>query len=218
MFVFKILIGKNEIYYQTRLGGGHIYNFSNIRGVWISSNRVENYCTFKLANGTVIKFPFYANDYQAIVFKKKQVEARNTIFDEKIGLDYYEITDKNYGKLYIVQEPLILRYMGIIACILVIAILFVRYKYLDVKIDRDGFSFQTGSFNKKYYKYTDIVSCNEITKKIRTGKYKIGGTIFYQDYFLFTDKNDITSNFNMKNTFIITKYIFLKRESTMQMV
>ena len=27
VLVFKVLISKNEIYYQTRLGGGHTYSF-----------------------------------------------------------------------------------------------------------------------------------------------------------------------------------------------
>lgn len=234
VLVFKVLISKNEIYYQTRLGGGHTYSFSNIRQVWISSGRGENYCTFKLTNGTVIKFPFYTNDYQAIVFFKNQIEVRNIIFDEKIDFDYYRITGKNYGKsyiigaivilfvvlvfeffvrkLYLVQGILIFRYVEIIACVFVIAFLFVRYKYLDIKIDREGFSFQTGPFNKKYYQYTDIVSCNEITKRITTNKNKAVGTTFYRDYFLFTDKNGITRQFQYeKHLYNYEIYILKKR-------
>ncbi|MCJ7834007.1 hypothetical protein MUB23_01180 [Cuneatibacter sp. NSJ-177] len=233
-FAFKVLVGNNEIYYQTRLGRGNTYSFSSIRGVWISSSRGEYYCTFKLDTGKAIKIPFYTNDYQAIEFFKNQVDGRNKIYNEEGELDYYEITGKNYGISYIVgatvilfiifileffvgrlpiiQEPLILRYMGIIACIFAIAILFVRYKYLDVKIDREGFRFQTGPFNKKYYKYTDIVSCKEITKRIRTGRYKAGGTTFYRDYFLFTDKESKTRKFQYeKHLYNYEIYILKKR-------
>lgn len=234
-FVFKVLIGNDEIYYQTRLGNGHIYNFSNIRGVWISSSRGGNYCTFKLDKGTTVKFPFYASDEQAIDFFKNQVDSRNQIYNNGAKeLDSYEITGKNYGKSYIagatvilfivfileffesklsyIQEPLIFRYMGIIFCIIAIVILFVRYKYLNVKIDKEGFSFQTSPFNKKYYKYADIASCKEITKKVRTHRYGAGGTTFYRDYFLFTTKDGKTINFQYeKHLYNYEIYILKKR-------
>ena len=40
-FAFKILVGRDEIYYQTKLSGGNTYRFSEIRGVWISSSPVS---------------------------------------------------------------------------------------------------------------------------------------------------------------------------------
>ena len=125
--------------------------------------------------------------------------------------------ENNYGKTYIVgavvilliicilgfitskisyyQVPFFFRYMGIISCALAIGILFVRYKCLDIKIDREGFVFQTGPFNRKYYQYTDIAGCKEITKRVRTGKYESGGTTFYRDYFVFVTKDGKTRKF-----------------------
>ncbi|MFR3183536.1 MAG: hypothetical protein ACLTOR_00030 [Ruminococcus sp.] len=167
-FAFRILVGRDEIYYQTKLSGGNTYRFSEIRGVWISSSRGEYYCTFKTNVGKTIKFPFYTSDYKAVKFFKNQVDRRNkTYSDGEQELDCYEITGKNYGKTYIVgavvilliicilgfvtskisyyQVPFFFRYMGIISCALAIGILFVRYKCLDIKIDREGFVFQTES-------------------------------------------------------------------------
>lgn len=234
-FAFRILVGRDEIYYQTKLSGGNTYRFSEIRGVWISSSRGEYYCTFKTNVGKTIKFPFYTSDYKAVTFFKNQVDRRNkTYSDGEQELDCYEITGKNYGKTYIVgavvilliicilgfvtskisyyQVPFFFRYMGIISCAFAIGILFVRYKCLDIKIDREGFAFQTGSFNRKYYKYTDIVGCKEITKRVRTGKYESGGTTFYRDYFVFVTKDGKTRKFQYeKHLYNYEIYILKKR-------
>ncbi|HZJ78455.1 MAG TPA: hypothetical protein VFD52_06645 [Clostridia bacterium] len=63
-FLFvKILLGEDGFYHQTKPGDGKYYKYTDITEAWESSGKNQNgttayYCSFKTANGQVIKFAF----------------------------------------------------------------------------------------------------------------------------------------------------------------
>ena len=225
-FAFKVLIGRNEMYYRTRPGNGRFFTYPNIQGVWVSSHRGEYYCTVKTYEGEIIKIPFYSSNYDAVEFLKEQVKGRKRFEErEQKELDTYEINGKSNGKAYIIGSIVILinlvilqifyskatayfqyntgsvfKYIGVFLGILVVVILIVRYKYLNIKIDREGFLYQIGPFKKKYYRYEDVVRCELVTKRVRTGRFENGGSNYYYDFFVFTDRDGNIEKFQYENS------------------
>lgn len=174
--------------------------------------------------------------YRAVVFKV--FIGNNEIYHQtrlkKGELDCYEITGKNYGRSYIagtvvillillaveffiskmtaIETPLFFKFTGTLAMALTTVFLILRYKYLNIKIEREGFTFQTNPFNKKFYNYSDIASCKEFTKVYRTRRFKSGGSHYYRDYFTFTDKSGKSKVFLYeKHLYKYEIYILKKR-------
>lgn len=58
----KVLIGENGIYHQTKPGNGKYHDYTAITEAWESSGKTlsstASYCSYKAADGQVMKFPF----------------------------------------------------------------------------------------------------------------------------------------------------------------
>lgn len=63
LLVVKVLIGEDGFFHQTRPGNGKYYHYTEIAEAWESSGKTLNgtagyYCSYKTADGQVVKFPF----------------------------------------------------------------------------------------------------------------------------------------------------------------
>lgn len=71
--------------------------------------------------------------------------------------------------------------------------LLIRFSFLKIYIGKDEFYFQSNPFNGKYYKYTDIKSCNEKKRTSRTRGTVNDLKVSY--FFTFTERNGKTKKF-----------------------
>ena len=77
---YKVLIGKDSFYYQTRLKNGRYYEYQEIEKAWISSGTAQNgaqeeYCNIEVSGEDVIRFQFFYNDKKGVRYLIKRVGA-----------------------------------------------------------------------------------------------------------------------------------------------
>ena len=211
---YKVLISDEGFYYQTGIGNGKYYTYTDVEKAWINSGISQNggqgkYCNIALYNKKVIRFPFFYNDKKGVDYLIKQANAdtqstRTNTLKEK---DDYLINGKAFGKTRIMLGIVILAVLAFIDVFLIREIgfnfiiipsiamgvtvsllLFNYYLFFQVKIGKDSFYCRTAPFNGQYYKYSEITDCREIKRVVRHRSYSNRSLHReYYFYFEFTD-------------------------------
>ena len=218
---YKVLIGKDRFYYQTGIGNGRYYAYTDIEKAWISSGTAQNggeaeYCNIAPYGATVIRFQFFSSDEKAVKYLIRRVNAASEMRTslKSTEKDEYLIDGKVFGKLKIgvgiavsIMIVLINGYMikeigfhaslipGYVMAIIICWMLFVDYLFFRVKIEKDRFYCRTNPFNGKWYQYSDITHCKEIKRVVRHQRVRGASHRRYFFYFQFTDVNGTTRKF-----------------------
>lgn len=219
---YKVLIGANGFYYQTGVGNGKYYAYTEVEKAWISSGisqhgRQEDYCNISFYNKKVIRFPFFYNDEKGVKYLVKLANAEiqritTTAVQEK---NEYFIDGKSFGKTKIVFGVIILAILAVLDILLIrqagflfilissiamagvtACFMFNYYLFFQVKIGKDGFYCRTTPFNGQYYLYNEVVSCREI-KRVKKYRHRHPGSMhkIYYFYFEFTDVKGVKRRF-----------------------
>lgn len=216
---YKVLIGKEEFFYQTGAGNGRLYKYAEIEKAWISSGTAQNgarqeYCNISLPDDSVIRFPFYYADSEGVEYLVKRVETSDKSSAVTKERRDYIIDGKVYGKSRIVIGFVLLAIAVVIDAVIIKAdgftyllvpstalavaavwLLVVRYLYFKVQIGENGFYYRTNPFNGRNYEYSEITSCREIKKIIRHRAVGRNGETVYFFYFEFTNMKGKTQKF-----------------------
>lgn len=214
LLFYKVLIGTDGFYYQTGIGNGRYYNYSDIEKAWISSGTAQNgheeqYCNFVAYGERAIRFHFFSSDEKGINYLIKRANAESlmkSVHDEK---DDYLIDGKDFGKTKVVVGIVVLAIFAFLNFLIVSEIgfhamlipeivigialcwtIFVDYVFFKVRICKDSFYCRTSPFNGCWYKYSDIAHCKEIKRVVRhyhRGRGSLNRTYYY--FFEFTDKS-----------------------------
>lgn len=223
---YKVLIGKEGFYYQTRRKNGKYYIYEDIEKAWISSGTAQNgfqeeYCNIEIENGSVIRFQFFYNDKKGIKYLIKQAEAcreSDKKENRNKGSDEYLIDGKVFAKVRMVLAFILLAVVAVLDTQLMrsnipvyfylpgtvivmglILYLIVHQRYFKIQIGKQGFYYQTNPFNGKQFDYRDIVECREIKKVVRRrAHFWEAGTRSYYFFFEFTDTNGIKRRFQFE--------------------
>lgn len=223
---FKVLIGKEGFYYQTKMKNGTYYEYQAVDKAWISSGTAqhgakEDYCNIAISGGPVIRFQFFYNDKKGIKYLIKQAEfCRKSDKKENrdIGSDEYLIDGKTFAKVRMVLAFILLAVVAVLDTQLMrsnipvyfylpgtvivmglILYLIVHQRYFKIQIGKQGFYYRTNPFNGKQFDYHDIVDCREIKKVVRRrAHYWEAGTRSYYFFFEFTDTNGIKRRFQFE--------------------
>lgn len=224
--IFKrVLIAQRGFYYQTNPGNGRYYYYSSIKEAWTSSGRgidrtVNHFCNLKTSDGEVIKFPFYEPDSAGIMYLIKRVKdetVESYVENSDNNQNEYIIDGKRNGKAAIVVLLVLILIEVVIASFAIrynseamiffsgLTIFLLLYEltkssneyfYLKVQIGSTGFYFRSNPFNGKYYKYSDIKSCEEIFRAYRNHPPGSSSTELCIYYFVFKDNAGKTMNFS----------------------
>ena len=207
---YKILVGVDGFYYQTTIGNGKRYRYTEVKKAWISSGRSQNgaaesYCNISFYDGTVIRFLFYGADADAVDYLIERATAMETS-ETANGQEAYRIDGKHFGKSRIVAGFFIfvvisvisflianisgLWFMlipGVVMAFLVLLYLIMSYGCFKVEIDKDGFYCRTTPWNGRYYTYREIISCREIKKVVHHHAHSTGNmSMAFYFFFEFT--------------------------------
>lgn len=211
---YKVLISDEGFYYQTGIGNGTYYSYTDVEKAWISSGISQNggeseSCTIALYTKKVIRFPFFYQDEKGVEYliKRANADTQSTRTDALKEKDEYWIDGKAFGKIkillgivtlavlafldvFLIQEigfnfmTLLSTAMGAAAALLLLN----RYLFFQVKIGKDRFYCRTTPFNGRYYKYSEIADCREIKRVVRhRGSGNGSLRRRYSFYFEFTD-------------------------------
>ena len=211
---FKVLIGKDGFFYQSNPMNGKQYSFHEIKEAWISSGRETNanemnYCNFETNSGKVIRFFYTGADLDAVEYFLERVEKAQSIqLEQHVEQKEYHISGKVQGIqkiavmlflmgiLCLLVNPLLREglsivsvYFPIILALFSLIYLIIHYCFYKIHIDERGFFYQTNPFNGKTYKYDEIVECEIVEIRRRTGSVHRPGSrrTYYLHYFVFTD-------------------------------
>ena len=211
---FKVLIGKDGFFYQSNPMNGKQYSFHEIKEAWISSGRETNanemnYCNFETNSGKVIRFFYTGADLDAVEYFLERVEKAQSIqLEQHVEQKEYRISGKVQGIqkiavmlflmgiLCLLVNPLLREglsivsvYFPIILALFSLIYLIIHYCFYKIHIDEKGFFYQTNPFNGKTYKYDEIVECEIVEIRRRTGSVHRPGSrrTYYLHYFVFTD-------------------------------
>lgn len=214
LLFYKVLISNEGFYYQTGIGNGKYYNYTDVEKAWISSGRSQNggqgeYCNIALYNKNVIRFPFFHNDEKGVdyLIKRANADTQSMRTNTLIEKDDYLIDGKVFGKTRIVLGIVVLAVLAFIDVILikeigfnfiiipsiamgvaVALLLFNNYLFFQVKIGKDSFYCRTNPFNGQYCKYSEIANCRKIKRVVRYRGHGNGSLHrAYYFYFEFTD-------------------------------
>lgn len=219
---YKVFIGKDGFYYQTRQKNGRYYEYKEIEKAWVSSGTTQNgaqeeYCNIAVSGGRVIRFQFFYSDKKGVRYLIKRVEAVGGIGKESRLSDSgeYLIDGKVFGNTGIViafvllvivavldfmfiqsDVPVAYYIPGTFVMIGLIVYLFIHQRYFRIQIGEQGFYYRTNPFNGRQYAYHEIAECREIKKVIRHGrKYRGARSRSYYFFFEFTDVYGKTRKF-----------------------
>ncbi|MBQ8559336.1 MAG: hypothetical protein IJ439_05060 [Tyzzerella sp.] len=211
---FKVLIGKEGFFYQSNPANGKYYSYCEIKEAWISSGRETNtnemnYCNFETNAGKVTRFFYTGADMDAVQYFLKRVEKVQAIpLEQYVDEKEYTISGKVQGAqkigitlfilgiLLLLVNPLVREGLSIASFILPILFAFVaiiyviiQYYFYRIHIEENGFFCQTNPFDGKYYKYNDIVKCEILEIRKRTGSVHRAGSrrTYYLHFFVFQD-------------------------------
>ena len=214
---FKVLIGKDDFFYQTHPGNGRYYRYSEIRKAWVSSGRETNrremvYCNYETNDGKIVRFFITGADMDAVEYFLQRVEAVDTSNTDCSGDDARDLTIS--GKTQGVQRiaavvfvvtiflvlvnslvkmgvPPIVNIVPIVASLGSIIYVIFQYCFYKIEIQKEGFFCRTTPFNGEYYRYCDIVYC--ATKEVRRkfGSIHDPGVrkTHYFNFLIFTDRS-----------------------------
>ena len=178
---FKVFVDKDGFFCQTAPGNGRYYRYSEIRNMWLSSGRETNarqptYCNFETIEGKRSRFLVLDPHLDAVDYMIERVEAVGSRrgdddFDREIV-----ITGKTESVVIIIlvifgfpilylmlfgwtTMPLIFRMIPVAILLFSIVRAFSHGLFYMLKIQKDGFYFQTAPGNGRYYRYSDILDC-----------------------------------------------------------
>lgn len=215
---YKVFIGKDGFYYQTRMKNGTYYEYESVDKAWLSSGTAqhgaqEDYCNIAISGGPVIRFQFFYNDKKAIKYLIKQVEVYKDRDENKnyysAGSEEYLIDGKVFAKVrlaiafillavvavldiqFILSNVPVYAYLpGTVMAMGLIVYLMIHQRYFRIHIGKQGFYYRTNPFNGQQFDYQDIINCREIKKVIRRRRhYWEAGSRRYYFFFEFTDTN-----------------------------
>lgn len=214
LLFYKVLIGTDGFYYQTGIGNGRYYNYSDIEKAWISSGTAQNgheeqYCNFVAYGERTIRFHFFCSDEKGINYLIKRANAESQMKSGHSEKDEYLIDGNTFGKTKIgigivvliilaFMEFIIIKEIGfhamavsnIVFALALCWVIFVDQIFYQVKICRDKFYCRTNPFNGKWYKYSEITNCREIKKVVRYRRYRRG--VRQRRYFFFFEFTDVS--------------------------
>ena len=222
-FFYKVFIGKNGFYYQTRMKNGTYYTYDTVNKAWISSGTAQNgaqeeYCNIEITGGTVIRFHFFYNDKKGIKYLIKQVEVSRSLRKEDSGSGAYLIDGKVFAKERIVIAFILMAIVAVLDILLIqsnipvyfylpgtlavmglILYLMMHQRYYRIQIGEYGFYYRTNPFNVQHFDYKEIVDCREIKKIIRHRRnYREASSRSYYFFFEFTDINGMKRKFQFE--------------------
>lgn len=221
---YKVFIGKEGFYYQTRRQNGIYYVYENVEKAWISSGTAQNgsqeeYCNIEILGGPIIRFQFFYNDKKGIKYLIKQSEVcRSKDENHDAQSEEYLIDGKVFAKVKIViafilmaivaaldiqlirsNVPVYFYIPGTLAASGLILYLMIHQRYFRIQIGKQGFYYRTNPFNGQQFDYRDIIDCREIKKVIRHRRhYRESGSRSYYFFFEFTDINGIKRKFQFE--------------------
>ena len=211
---FKVLIGKDGFYYQSNPMNGRFLHYHEIKETWLSTGRTSNanemnYCNFETTSGKVTRFFYTGADLDAVEYLLKRIEKAQAIpAEQQVEQKEYHISGKVQGVqkiavmlfligiLCLLVNPLLREglsivsvYFPIILALFSLIYLIIHYCFYKIHIDEKGFFYQTNPFNGKTYKYDEIVECEIVEIRRRTGSVHRPGSrrTYYLHYFVFTD-------------------------------
>lgn len=223
---FKVLIGKDEFYYQTSPYNGKLYKYTDVEKVWVNSgeaqNRAkENYCNIEIHSMPVIRFQFFYADSKGIDYLIKRIEAtaKKETTERKKEKANYLIDGKVFGKTRMVIAIVLLviisfievsvitvsgiQYLavpGIAMALFILIYLTNNNMFFKVKIEENGFYCQTNPFNGRYYEYNEITRCKRIKRVVRTRVHFYEAALpRYYFFFEFTDVSGKTRKFQFED-------------------
>ena len=215
LLFYKVLIGKDGFYFQTHIGNGMYHNYGELSNAWITSGQdlsghETQWCHFETSDGKVTRFVFYDRDERAAKYLVKRVQTETAGKTQPV--QQYRIDGKaggivgvigvfvTAGMVCIFEFPLFqiggvalitgLIGMLVVGFLLVNALFF--YFCFQVKIENDGFYYQTNPFNGTYFNYQDIIRCWEVKRIYR---YRRNATRNHYFYLYFTDRQGKTRRF-----------------------
>ena len=211
---FKVLIGKDGFFYQSNPMNGRFLHYHEIKEAWLSSGRTSNanemnYCNFETTSGKVTRFFYTGADLDAVEYLLKRIEKAQVIpLEQYVEQKEYHINGKVQG----IQKIAVMLFLMGILCLLVnpllreglsivsvvfpiilalIALIYIiiQYYFYKIHIDEKGFYCQTNPFNGRTYKYDEIIECDIVEIRRRTGSVHRPGSrrTYYLHYFVFTD-------------------------------
>lgn len=209
LLFYKVLIGADDVYYQSNFRNGRCYAYTEIEKAWISSGTAQNggqeqYCNISVYGENVIRFPFFYRDEKAVKYLIKRADTvkKKNVLGEIAEKDEYLIDGKVFGKtkigigmvllvILVLIDVLIIQNIGfhpmlILGFVMEIAIcwmLFVDYMFFQVRIEKNRFYCRTTPFNGQWYQYREITDCREIKKVVCHRQYRRG--ISHRRYFFF---------------------------------
>ena len=211
---FKVLIGKDGFFYQSNPMNGRFFHYHEIKEAWVSSGRTSNanemnYCNFETTSGKITRFFYTGADLDAVEYFLERVEKAQSIqLEQHVEQKEYRISGKVQGIqkiavmlflmgiLCLLVNPLLREglsivsvYFPIILALFSLIYLIIHYCFYKIHIDEKGFFYQTNPFNGKTYKYDEIVECEIVEIRRRTGSVHRPGSrrTYYLHYFVFTD-------------------------------
>lgn len=211
---YKVFISSDGFYYQTGIGNGNFYPYSEVEKAWVNTGTAQNgaqidSCNIALRDQKVIRFTFSYKDEEAVEYliETANAYAKGTDFYNEIEKDEYIIDGRALGKSRIVTgimlmiiiivfdllllgkiAPLLILLPSIILCVGVAVYLFNYYLFCKIKIEKEGFYFQTNPFNFHYFTYSEIKNCRKIRKVTRNrGGHNHSANTSYHFFFEFTD-------------------------------
>ncbi len=207
-FAFRVRIDADGVYCRTRPGNGRRYRYAEIRRAWQSgglehADTPESYCHLSLADGRLLRFPFYPNDEEAIEYLLAQVAVAQHDAETP---EEYRIDGKYFGRSRLAVGVILLALLlgglfaarsleirlfllpGVALALALCIFLAVRYFCFSVRIGDDGFFCRTTPRNGRFYPYREVVACRVIRRVVRRRGsrrlYSVGQGV-EKGYFLF---------------------------------
>lgn len=219
LMFYKVLIGKDGFYFQTHIANGMYHNYAELRNAWITkgqnlSGHENKWCHFETSDGKVTRFVFYYNDEKAANYLVNRIQAETA--GEAQETQQHRIDGKASGVVGLIsvfvaaglgciftfpmfQLGNIALIMGLVG-LLIIGFLLVNslftYFCFQIKIEENGFYYQTNPFNGTYFNYQDITRCWEVKRVYR---YRRSATRNHYFYLYFTDRYGKTRRFQYEN-------------------
>lgn len=219
LLFYKVLIGKDGFYYQSHIANGLYHNYAELKNAWITvgrnlSGHENKWCHFETADGKVTRFVIYDNDEKAAKYLVKRVEAE--IAGKPKQAQQYRIDGKSSGATGLVAAfivvgmvciftfpllqlgniALIMGLIGLLTAGVLLVNTLCTYFCFQVKIEEDGFYYQTNPFNGRYFSYADLTRCWEVERIYR---YRRSANRNHYFYLYFTDRYGKTRRFQYEN-------------------
>lgn len=219
LLFYKVLIGKDGFYFQTHIANGMYHNYAELNNAWITSGQdlsghERTWCHFETADGRVTRFIIYDQDEKAAGYLVKRVQAEAT--QPTQPKRQYRIDGRAGGAIGIIAAfvvagmicifelpmlqlggiALIMGVIGLaIAAYVLISALF-NFFCFQIKIEEEGFYYQTNPFNGTYFSYQDITRSWEVKRVFR---YRRSANRNHYFYLYFTDRQGKTRRFQYEN-------------------